>query len=334
MPSKKSHTTISRQWHLLQVLSTQKKTTQQLHKKLMEQGFIVDENTTLRDLRQLEEVGLPVESTNTKPINWYIKKEWQDRIGGMTDGEALLTLLVRNYLYDILPITMTKQLDDVFVMAEKKLNTRPTQQANQWLSKIRVIAAQQPQIAPIINENIKNIISQALIDNQVICARYKGYEFLLSPLSLVMRGQVLYLAAIDGDDLQHVKHFALHRFDEVKRAYGEPFYCPENFNIDELLQEGWGHFRHQDDEQMIRLACWCDADLKNHLSEVRLAESQWIDFAKPVNGRYYLTANLHYTWQLKQWLLSQGSKIEVVKPVWLREALQEEIQAMLNNYRS
>ncbi|MBL0231655.1 MAG: hypothetical protein IPP76_13040 [Moraxellaceae bacterium] len=32
-----------------------------------------------------------------------------------------------------------------------------------------------------------------------------------------------------------------------------------------------------------------------------------------------------------QWLLSQGSKIEVIKPVWLREKLHQEIQADAQN---
>ncbi len=333
MPSQKTYETLLRQWALLKCLSSYNQTTQQVHKKLIAQGIVINENTTLRDLRKLEEVGLPVKSTDTKPINWCIQKEWQDRVGGMTDNEALLVLLVKEYLQEILPSTMTKQLNELFVMAEKKLNTHQANQANQWLSKIRVIAAQQPQLAPTIQDNIKQTITQALIDNQVIRATYKGYESLLSPLALVMRGQTLYLAVVKGDDVTQVKHFALHRFDDVEIAYGEPFYQPENFNIDTLLKEGWGHFQHQQDEKMIRLECWCHVDLKRHLAEMRLADNQWLDFKKPVNGRYWLKVELPYTWQLKQWLLSQGSRIEVIKPVWLREELTEEIVTMLKNYQ-
>lgn len=334
MPSQKKYETLLRQWMLLKILSPYKQTTQQIHQRLIEQNVIVDENTTLRDLKKLEEVGLPINSTDTKPINWSIKKEWQDKIVGMTDGEALLALLVKEYLRDVLPITMTKQLDDLFAMAQKKLNTHHANQANQWFNKIRVIAAQQPQLAPIIQDNIKHTITQALIDNQVIRAKYKGYDSLLSPLALVMRGQVIYLAAIDFNEPDKVKHFALHRFNDAEIAYGEPFYSPENFNIDTLLKEGWGHFQHQQDEKKIRLECWCDPNLKNYLEEMPLADNQWLDFTNPVNGRYWLKVYLPYTWQLKQWLLSQGSRIEVLKPVWLREALQEEIQAMLNYYQS
>ena len=216
---------------------------------------------------------------------------------------------------------------------KKKLNTHHAHQANQWLSKIRVIAAQQPQLAPVIQDNIKNTISQALIENQVIKAQYNDYHFLLSPLALVMRGQVLYLAVIDCKEPDKVKHFALHRFNDAEIAYGEPFYNPANFSIDKLLEEGWGHFQHQHDEKMICLECWCDVDLKKHLAEMRLADNQWIDFANPVNGRYWLNVKLPYTWQLKQWLLSQGSRIEVVNPVWLRAELTEEIAETLKNYQ-
>lgn len=335
MPSQKKQSTILRQWTLLRhCLSTTFKTTQDIHQALIQQGFSITERTLLRDLQQLEEAGLPITRSETKPINWRIEKQWQDKIGGMTDGEALLTILVKDYLRDILPTTMLKQWDSLFLMAEKKLNMHCTQHANQWLNKIRVIAAQQPQLAPTIKEKVKNKISEALMANQVISAKYKGYDFLLSPLALVMRGQILYLAAIDGNELQQVKHFALHRFDEADIAYGELFYSPDNFNIDTLLKEGWGHFQHQQDEKKIHLECWCDVDLKNHLEEMRLAGNQWLNFKKSTNGRHWLKVELPYTWQLKQWLLSQGSKIEVIKPVWLREALQEEIHAMLNNYQS
>lgn len=332
MPSQKSETTILRQWMLLKSLLSRYQTTQQIHQKMLEQDITISERTLLRDLKQLEAVGFPIKSSDSKPINWCLQKEWQEKIGGMTDAEALLVLLVKEYLQDTLPTTMTKQLDDLFVMAQKRLNDNSINQA-QWLNKIRVIAAQQPQLAPFVKVEIKHIICQALIDNQVIRATYKSHEFLLSPLALVIRGQILYLAAIDGSNVQQVKHFALHRFDEADIAYGEIFYTPENFDIDTLLKEGWGHFRHEQDENLIRLECWCDVDLKNHLTEMRLANNQWIDFANPVNGRYLLNVNLPYTWQLKQWLLSQGSKIEVIKPLWLRQELAGEIATMLKNYQ-
>ncbi|MCB1659308.1 MAG: WYL domain-containing transcriptional regulator [Pseudomonadales bacterium] len=333
MPSQKIHEALLRQWALLKCLSSYNQTTQQVHQKLIEQGIEISERTVLRDLQQLEEAGLPVKSTDSKPFNWRIEKEWQDRVGGMTESEALLALLVKEYLQEILPSTMTKQLNELFVMAEKKLNTHHANQASQWFTKVRVIAAQQSQLPPSIEDNIKNTISQALIDNQVIRTTYKGYESLLSPLALVMRGQVIYLAATDFNEPDKVKHFALHRFNDAEIAYGEPFYNPANFSIDKLLEEGWGHFQHQHDEKMIRLECWCHVDLKRHLAEMRLADNQWLDFKKPVNDRYWLKVDLPYTWQLKQWLLSQGSRIEVIKPVWLREELTEEIVTMLKNYQ-
>ena len=125
MPSQKTHQTLLRQWALLKCLYPYYQTTQQIHQKLIAQGIEISERTVLRDLEQLEEVGLPVKSTDTKPINWCIQKDWQDRVGGMTDGEALLALLVKEYLQEILPSTMTKQLNELFVMAEKKAKYAP-----------------------------------------------------------------------------------------------------------------------------------------------------------------------------------------------------------------
>lgn len=336
MPKANKENAIYRQWAILKILSSQRRLeTQQIHQLLLEQHEIaVHENTVLRDLKNLEKIGFPLNRSDTKPIDWWLKKEWQEKIAGMTEGEALLAMLVKEYLKEILPINTLKQLDDLFELAEKKLNSQQNNHASQWLAKIRVIAAQQPQLPPVVRDSVKAVISDALMHNQVIKAQYKSHIFLLSPLALLMRGQVIYLAAVECDDVTQVKHFALHRFDSASIAYGEKFNSPENFNIDELLKAGWGHFQQADQEKNIRLVFWCDRYLKDHLAEMRLAANQWIDFTNPQDDHYMVTVKLPYTWQLKQWLLSQGSKVRVVKPIWLREALQEEIQAMLNNYKS
>jgi predicted DNA-binding transcriptional regulator YafY len=129
-----------------------------------------------------------------------------------------------------------------------------------------------------------------------------------------------------------VKHFALHRFQSVTLLYGETLNQPVNFDIDALLAQGWGDFQDAIAEKIIKLQCWCEKGLKDHLVEMPLTQKQWIDFAKPVNGRYLLTVKLPYTWQLYQWLLSQGSRLQVVEPEWLRDKMCQEVRGMLENY--
>ena len=338
MPSSKKETTIFRQWAMLHCLSAQYQETQTIHQRLSNEHLIeVHENTVLRDLKLLESAGLPLERTDTKPINWRIKKEWQDKIGGMTDAEALMIVLAAKHLQQALPATLTTTLQDLLVLAQKNLNAKHQQKDNhhaKWLDKIRVIPSQQPQLVPHIKADIQAVLTEALLNNQPVSAVYKGCELAkLSPLAVIVRGHVLYLAATRDDETE-VKHFALHRFESVKLLYGEVFNQPDNFDVDVLLAQGWGDFQENINQKMIRLECWCDWDLKNHLVEMPLTKKQWIDFANPANGRYVLKAALPYTWQLLQWLLSQGSKIEVIKPVWLREKLHQEIQAMLKNYHT
>ena len=105
--------------------------------------------------------------------------------------------------------------------------------------------------------------------------------------------------------------------------YGEALNQPVGFDIDKLLAQGWGDFQDAIEEKVIKLQCWCDQQLKNHLIEMPLTQKQWIDFAKPVNGHYLLTVKLPYTWQLYQWLLSQGSRVQVIKPEWLRDKMSQ-----------
>ena len=166
-------------------------------------------------------------------------------------------------------------------------------------------------------------MTTALLDNQPVSAVYKGQKLQkLSPLALVVRGNVLYLAAT-RDEKAEVKHFALHRFQSVALLFGEAFNQPVAFDIDALLAQGWGDFQDAIEEKIIKLQCWCDLALKNHLVEMPLTQKQWIDFSKPVNGRYLLTVSLPYTWQLYQWLLSQGSRLQVIAPEPRRRGMLE-----------
>lgn len=338
MPSQKKESTIFRQWAMLHCLSASKQQTQDIHQRLASEHHIfVSENTVLRDLKSLESAGLPIERTDGKPINWYIKKEWKDKLGGMTDAEALMIFLAAQHLQHALPCTLLQPLQDLQSLAQKNLNakqqqTTPNNHA-QWLSKIRIIPAQQPQLIPTINLDVQRLLTQALLDNQPITARYKGYELTkLSPLALVVRGNVLYLAATCNEESE-VKHFALHRFDSVELLYGETLNQPADFDIDRLLASGWGHFIDSERQQEIRLVCWCDTALKNHLVEMPLAKGQWFDFKNPVNGRYQLTVTLPYTWQLRMWLLSQGSRVQVQQPEWLRKEMREELERTLAAYQ-
>ena len=336
MPSSKKETTIFRQWAMLHCLSSQYQETQTIHQRLANEHLIeVHENTVLRDLKSLERAGLPLERTDTKPINWRIKKEWQDKIGGMTDAEALMIVLAAKHLQQALPATLTTALQDLLALAQKNLNAKHQQKDNhhaQWLNKIRIIPSQQPQVIPTIKADIQAILTAALLDNQPVSAVYKGQKLQkLSPLALVVRGNVLYLAAT-RDEKAEVKHFALHRFQSVALLFGEALNQPVAFDIDTLLAQGWGDFQDAIAEKIIKLQCWCDKRLKDHLVEMPLTQQQWIDFAKPVDGRYLLTVSLPYTWQLYQWLLSQGSRLQVVKPEWLRDKMCQEVRDMLENY--
>lgn len=333
MPTQKKQSTMFRQWAILHCLSAHNQETQVIHARLaQEHDIAVHENTVLRDLKALEFAGLPLERTESKPINWKIKKDWQDKLGGMTDAEALMIVMAGQYVKQALPITLTQPLNVLFELAQKNLNAKKQHKTAQWLNKISVIPAQQTQIAPAINITVQTVITQSLLDNQPISAIYKGYLFKkLSPLALVIRGNVLYLAATqDDDDL--VKHFVLHRFESAVLLYGEELNKPKDFSLEVLLQQGWGDFVAADHEA-ITLQCWCNGALKDHLSEMRLHETQWIDYKNSVNGRYKLSVTLPYTGQLYMWLMSQGAKLEVMQPVWLRQKIQQEVQAMLACYQ-
>ena len=111
--------------------------------------------------------------------------------------------------------------------------------------------------------------------------------------------------------------------------YGETLNRPAGFNLDELLLAGWVDFQSAGDH-IIQLELWCRRDLKDLLWEMRLGEDQWITPQPVVEGWFRLTVSLPWTWQLRMWLLSQGSKVQVIEPVWLLDEIRGEFAAALS----
>ena len=339
MPSNDKKHAVLRQWAIIRCLSVRHQTTQQIHQRLLTDFDIdVAENTVLRDLKMLSEAGLAIDRTESKPICWKLKKEWAEKLGAMSEAEALMIVLADQYVQQALPITFGQAMHEVLELARQNLNARqqhglPGNKHARWLDKVRVVPTHQFLIPPEFDPGIHHTLVSALLNDQPVRARYRGFDMRkLSPLALIVRGGVLYLAAT-RDDEATVKHFALHRFESAETLYGEPLNVPEDFDIGRLIKSGWADFLHKD-EGDIRLEIWCRQELKNHLWEMKLAENQWITPQPVAEDWYAVTATLPLTWQLRGWLLSQGHKVQVREPASLRKELHQELTQALQGYES
>ena len=133
------------------------------------------------------------------------------------------------------------------------------------------------------------------------------------PLVYLQRGPAFYLLCTI-DDYADVRQLALRRMLSAT-ALDQKARKPAHFDPDREVARAQG----MGGGEPIRLVArfWKRAGL--HLLETRLSADQVVEDADADHFR--LTATVDGTAQLRWWLLSFGSKVEVLEPEGLREAM-------------
>lgn len=323
MSSAKSHVTLSRQWELLNLLPTrgEGKTAAQLKDLLDSQGFKVTKRTVERDLNDLSMV-FPIVSDDSKTAHlwrWMDNKDIQ--LPGISVADAMILQLVEGTLNGILPKVMLQSLNSRFNQAKSKLQALEHSNSNSRLAdKIAVVSPALPMIPPATSPALYEAVQQALSKNNQLQATYTALhdqqqkQYLLNPLGLVQRGHITYLVATVGN-YQDVRLFALHRFTELTLT-DNSLQSPVSFTLQGYLQSGALQFANG---EQITLQARVSPYLSQLLQEAPIAADMTLS-ATP-NEWLLLSATVHDGWQLRWWILSHSSSIEVLEPTSLRQQI-------------
>jgi predicted DNA-binding transcriptional regulator YafY len=103
---------------------------------------------------------------------------------------------------------------------------------------------------------------------------------------------------------------------------------PDGFNLDDYIAHGEFDLPFGDE---IELTLKINGFMKQLLSETPLSETQSI---QDLDDDYFLIqATVKDTGQLRWWIQSFGSSIEVIEPLDLREEFAQEARALMAIYR-
>ncbi len=334
MTKPKKHYVLLRQWKMLQLLPSKwPKDASTLRDELEEEGFSIDLRTVQRDLKELMEV-FPLTAIPGKPISWrWDRNAMSFDLPGMDRTAALTLKMVGEFMTGLLPKNCLESLAPNLRRADTILEQLGDKSFGGWPDKVRVVPRTQPLLPPEIDSEILDLIYESLFQDRRFKAQYlkKGsadpVEFCVNPLGLVAADPLLYLVATlwDYDD---VKLLAVHRFQSVERL-DDPARKPEGFHLDRYLESGALGFPLAG-EKTIRLKVLFDRSAAIHLHESPLSPSQSIsDLA---DGRVLIEADVLDTQQLRWWLLSFGSNVEIVEPQSLRREFAETIHSMASRY--
>lgn len=123
---------------------------------------------------------------------------------------------------------------------------------------------------------------------------------------------------------------ALHRFEKVE-LLDEPIRLFPEFNINDYLNTGVMQWALPD-PKLISLELRVNQWLKNHLEESPLSEQQLLVIDDEQQESYLVKAEMLDGRQLRRWLLSLGSDVEVIAPKGLRDWMASIVKAQADRY--
>lgn len=334
MPRAAKESTLARQWKLLCLLPSRPpgRTAGQLQAALAAEGYPVTKRTLERDLRDLAEVFPLACNDRSKPYGWHWEPGAQLEIPGMDLSEALGLGLLEEVLRPLVPASFVRGLEARFAVARKKLASLTGNERAQWNERVRYVPPGQTFLPPEVLPSILHEMHEALLHSRRLRAAYRSagakdaQELELHPLAFLQQGVRSYLLAT-AFDYDTPLLYALHRFVSTE-ATDEPAKRPDGFSLDRFLARGGAQFGTG---RTIALKAQISETLARLLDETPLSADQKI--AKGKEGPV-LRATVFDSWQLRFWLLSQGTDIVVRQPVALRKEIAGKIEAMNAAYQN
>jgi predicted DNA-binding transcriptional regulator YafY len=320
---------LARQWKILQTLisSRRGKSVSDLADELESHW-----RTVYRDLEALQIAGFPIYTEKIDGKNlWTILDSTKHNVPIPLSLTELMALYLSRRMMNVLKHTVFYESLETFF---QKIKATLPAQAIQYIEMIEKSfgAGSKPYKRYDQLKNVIEKISKGIFDRKVIeieyytMSRKKKTRRKVAPYKIWYFDGTFYLVGNCGLR-EDIRIFALDRIRKLKLTQ-EPFELPEDFNVDDFMQSSFGVFRGKPEKVRI----WFAADVAGYISERTWHETQKI---VPQNdGSIIFEAEVAGTDEIKFWVMKWGSNALVLGPQALREEIQSEAKAVLQNYDS
>lgn len=301
--------------HVLSFLTSARSvSTPQIHAHLADLGF---QRTPRSIQRLMDELCTTFEierDDSSKPYGYRWKPNSRGLgLPALADREALVLLLAHQQLQPLLPAGVMRALDPLFDEARRRLDPYSGQKPlRSWPSKVAVVSQLQPLIPPKLAAGVFEAVTEALQSDQWLDVDYRNFQGeqqkgkRVMPLALVQQGARLFVVC-QFEAYQDRRHLALHRISRA-RLTGQWFDRPE-FDLASYVRDGRFGFGTG---ERIHLRLRVSPVVAELLKETPVATDQLLT---PLSdGRSELVATVVLSEQLRWWLRTYGSAVEVVDP--------------------
>ncbi|MBK8964137.1 MAG: WYL domain-containing protein [Candidatus Competibacteraceae bacterium] len=314
-------------------------TTPMIYQRLKGTAEEMDERSVQRALALLGEAGfLETVNPDAKPLQWrWPKTRKYMTLPRLADQEILAFRLLELFLKPLLPRESHRALRPYFDTARDELERMSFwAPVKNWEAKVRVVPPAQPLLPPQppvplpskdareewdrLQTHVRDTVLAALFENRQCRIDYRQLwrdepaRWVVHPLLYLQRGPAFYLLCTIGE-FADVRQLALHRMLAAEKLDAKAR-APDGFDADREVErcQGMGG-----GGEPVRLVArfWKRAGL--HLLETPLSADQETD--EPDADHLRVRATVEDTAQLRWWLLSFGSKVEVLEPQGLRDEM-------------
>lgn len=258
----------------------------------------------------------------------------------MPDHMAVTLALAEKHLSSIMPSRYHQLLKSHYQTARQKLSGASKKyQPKQLENLVNSVVIDQRGLrleAASVDEQILDTIYEALTLNRRLKLRYRGKTVVVHPHGVVIARPKIYLIAMkDGDnDIHQMRSYLVHRIAEINLVNLSVHTLP-GFNLQQYVAEGAMEMKIENDESsyelVLQLTPPIGSNLIQDLRETPIAANQ--NLSQSSEEVYFLTAKVHRTYQLLNWILSLGKFATVLEPATIRSDIIHLTKEISNNYR-
>lgn len=286
----------------------------------------ISERTAYRDLKALEEAGVPIGIETGK--GYYILRGYHLPPVVFSKGEAMSLLAAERLMQQWNNTELGKAYHSAL---DKIRSTLPPEEKDFFEAMDDHVGTLYPEVihTELADSNIFSFLQQAIFKNEIIEIKYKrpyGEEILnrkIEPLGLLVRGRNWYLAGWCRlrDDY---RMFRLDRFETYKTT-GEKLPSPPVHTLKEF-HELTLHREHE----LKEVTVWFRKDMAGYVGD----QKYWHGWAwEKVTGdgveMTFLTPSIDYT---ARWLLTWGKNVRVVHSDEMKETLKRISEELFEHY--
>lgn len=264
--------------------------------------------------------------------------------------QALALTLTHQFLTDFIPVEHYEALSNSFQLARETLEKRrnPNEDWSRVPGRVAIFQRGQRLTPPPFDEEKLNTIYHAIAEGKCVEGHYLGVtgdkHTVLSPYGVVFRLPKIYLVATKKSDPDGaMRQYLVHRFRDLALS-PEKSDVPRDFKLMPWLEsggmdvavsgeQGEDHPRYDVKIKLYHRSDGRPDNMIRDLSESRLAENQ-IGPEDQGDGASLLTLpDTRITYQLMEWILGRGDRVEVLEPQVLRDRIVAHLAHALGRYK-